>query len=61
MVFVARQSLECRSQHLVPPINRFTKPIMNDATKHSIFRWIQIVFIIPIIGYVYGPFKELPN
>ena len=34
---------------------------MNDATKRSIFRWSHIVFGIPIIGYVYSPFKELPN
>jgi hypothetical protein len=34
---------------------------MNDATKRSILRWINIVFGIPIIGYVYGPFEELPN
>ena len=29
--------------------------------KRSIFRWIHIVFSIPIIGYVYSPFAELPN
>jgi len=34
---------------------------MNDATKRSIFRWIHIVFSIPILGYVYSPFEELPN
>lgn len=34
---------------------------MNDAVKRSMFRWIHIVFSIPIIGYVYSPFKELPN
>ena len=34
---------------------------MTDATKRSIFRSIHIVFGIPIIGYVYSPFKELPN
>ncbi len=34
---------------------------MNDATKRSILRWIHIVFSIPIIGYVYSPFAELPN
>jgi hypothetical protein len=34
---------------------------MTDATKRSIFRWIHIFFGIPIIGYIYGPFKELPN
>ena len=34
---------------------------MTDATKRSIFRWIHIVFAIPIVGYIYSPFKELPN
>lgn len=37
------------------------KPIMSDATKRSILRWIHLVFAIPIAGYVYSPFKELPN
>ena len=34
---------------------------MNAATKRSIFRWIHIVFGIPIIGYIYSPFEEIPN
>jgi predicted tellurium resistance membrane protein TerC len=34
---------------------------MKDTAKRSIFHWIHIVFSIPIIGYVYSPFKELPN
>jgi hypothetical protein len=34
---------------------------MTDAAKRSIFRWIHLVFAIPIIGYIYSPFKELPN
>ena len=34
---------------------------MTDARKRSIFRWIHIVFGIPIIGYVYSPFRELPS
>ena len=34
---------------------------MKDATKRSIFRWIHIVFGIPILGYIYSPFAELPN
>ena len=34
---------------------------MNDATKRSILRSIHIVFSIPIVGYVYSPFAELPN
>ena len=34
---------------------------MNPAIQRSIFRWVHIVFSIPIIGYIYSPFKELPN
>ena len=34
---------------------------MREATKRSILRCIHIVLAIPIIGYVYSPFKELPN
>lgn len=35
--------------------------MISDATKRSIVRWIHLVFVIPIAGYVYSPFKELPN
>ncbi|HEU0252815.1 MAG TPA: hypothetical protein VFR12_07250, partial [Pyrinomonadaceae bacterium] len=34
---------------------------MKEATKRSIVRWIHLVLAIPIIGYVYSPFQELPN
>lgn len=34
---------------------------MKDTTKRSILRWIHIVFGIPIIGYVYSPFENLPD
>jgi predicted tellurium resistance membrane protein TerC len=34
---------------------------MNQGTKRSILRWIHIVFGIPILGYIYSPFEELPN
>jgi hypothetical protein len=37
------------------------KLIMKEATKRSIFRWIHIVFAIPIIGYIYSPFEQIPN
>jgi len=37
------------------------KPIMKEATKRSIFRWIHIVFAIPILGYIYSPFDQIPN
>lgn len=29
--------------------------------KRSILRWIHLIFAIPIIGYVYSPFADLPN
>jgi hypothetical protein len=34
---------------------------MKDATKRSIVRWTHIVFSIPILGYIYSPFEELPQ
>ena len=34
---------------------------MSNATKRWIPRLIHIIFSIPIAGYVYSPFKELPN
>ena len=34
---------------------------MKDTTKRSIFRWIHIIFAIPIVGYVYSPFDQIPN
>jgi hypothetical protein len=35
--------------------------MISGATKRSILRWIHLLFAIPIIGYVYSPFAELPN
>ena len=32
---------------------------MTDATKHSILRWIHILFALPLLGYVYGPPEEV--
>jgi hypothetical protein len=34
---------------------------MQEATKRSIFRWIHIVFAIPIFGYIYSPFENIPS
>jgi hypothetical protein len=34
---------------------------MNQTTKRSILRWIHIVFSIPIIGYIYSPFENIPQ
>ena len=35
--------------------------IMNQGTIRLIFRWIHIVFSIPILGYIYSPFAQIPN
>jgi hypothetical protein len=34
---------------------------MNQSAQRSIFRWIHIIFGIPIIGYIYSPFDQIPN
>lgn len=31
------------------------------ATKRSILRWVHLVLAIPILGYIYSPFQEIPN
>jgi len=34
---------------------------MKNATKRSIVRWIHLIFSIPILGYIYSPFEEIPT
>src|SRR3979490_168465 len=34
---------------------------MSNVTKRAILRWIHLIFAIPIVGYVYSPYAELPN
>jgi hypothetical protein len=35
--------------------------MISNATKRSILRWIHLAVAIPILGYIYSPFAELPN
>jgi hypothetical protein len=35
--------------------------ILNQAITRLIVRWIHIVLSIPIIGYIYSPFEEIPK
>jgi hypothetical protein len=35
--------------------------MMRYANKRWVFRWIHIICSIPIIGYVYSPFDQIPN
>jgi hypothetical protein len=34
---------------------------MKEATKRSVIRWFHIVLSIPILGYIYSPFEEIPK
>ncbi len=34
---------------------------MNTGMTRTIFRWIHLILAIPIIGYIYSPFEQLPN
>ena len=33
--------------------------MISAATERTIFRWIHIVFGLPILGYIYGPPEEV--
>jgi hypothetical protein len=35
--------------------------MISSASNRSILRWIHLVIAIPILGYIYSPFAELPN
>ena len=35
--------------------------MMKEATKRSMIRWMHVVFSVPILGYIYSPFEELPK
>ena len=34
---------------------------MKFPAQRTIFRWIHLIFGIPILGYVYSPFDQIPN
>ena len=35
--------------------------MISNATQRAIFRWIHIIFAIPIVGYIYSPFDKIPQ
>jgi hypothetical protein len=35
--------------------------MLSQATRRSTLRWIHIAVSIPVCGYVYTPFKDLPS
>ena len=34
---------------------------MKEVTQRSIVRWIPIILSIPVLGYIYNPFDEIPK
>ena len=34
---------------------------MSRATPRWILRWVHLILAIPLLGYIYSPFQELPN
>ena len=35
--------------------------MISSAKKRAILRWIHLILAIPVIGYVYSPFADLPS
>jgi len=35
--------------------------MISSATERLILRWTHLVISIPIIGYIYSPFDQIPN
>lgn len=33
--------------------------MISNATERTVFRWIHIVFGLPLLGYIYGPQEEV--
>ena len=34
---------------------------MKESTKRSIWRTFHLILVIPIFGYIFSPFDQLPN
>jgi hypothetical protein len=35
--------------------------VTKEPRNESIFRWIHLIFSIPILGYIYSPFDKIPG
>jgi hypothetical protein len=51
--------MTCREQYA--PRMDGEKWTISQATMRMILRWIHIIFSIPIVGYIYSPFEEIPK
>ncbi len=34
---------------------------MNQSKLRFTFRWLHLAMAIPILGYIYSPFEQIPN
>lgn len=32
-----------------------------EATRRTATRWVHLIFGIPVVGYIYSPFEQLPD
>jgi hypothetical protein len=46
---------------LANTVNITNRSIAKRGITRTLFRWIHIVFAIPILGYIYSPFEKLPD
>lgn len=35
--------------------------MISASTQRAIVRWLHLILAIPIIGYIYSPFENLPD
>lgn len=35
--------------------------MISNAAKRTVLRWTHLIFSIPILGYIYSPFDQIPN
>jgi hypothetical protein len=35
--------------------------MISKANQRAFLRWIHLILAIPILGYIYSPFEEIPN
>src|SRR5689334_10360711 len=35
--------------------------MISRATVRTVLRWVHLVLAIPILGYIYSPFEEIPQ
>jgi hypothetical protein len=46
---------------LGPDENQKLGGSMASSRQRTIFRWIHLIFSIPILGYIYSPFDKIPD